>query len=285
MPFLDGLTLYIPTFQRAGKQHTWRNLTDRLRQQTHLVCPADEVAWHTDYGIPRTNILVQPPEITTIAAKRAWIVAQCPTRYVVMLDDDLEFHARADGSLTKGAATPARIDAAFLALRMLLSQFAHAGIGPRQGNNHVEGNIKQTTRLMFAFGYDRERVGHLLTHDPEIALREDFHWTLKLLSAGYDNALISRLVVSPAKFGQPGGCSAERTIEASNAQADALAARWPGVVRVTEKAYSSSIPRKEVMVQWQKCLRMAVQQESPEARIAGVGAAEMVMNAAWGTDA
>jgi hypothetical protein len=86
-----------------------------------------------------------------------------------------------------------------------------------------------------------------------VELRQDYCIALQLLLKGYPNAIWQTTVVDQ-KHDAPGGCSTYRTVEMSNAEAERLAKVFPDYVSVVERDYKGSVPRKEVICQWQKAL-------------------------------
>ncbi len=107
--------------------------------------------------------------------------------------------------------------------------------------------------MIYALGYDLDKAVPLLELG-RIEHREDMDYTLQLLRQGHENILLTDLCVDQ-KYNAPGGASSERTMEASNADAELLAELHPGLVRVADKKYKGSIPRKEVVVSWKKALK------------------------------
>jgi len=91
-----------------------------------------------------------------------------------------------------------------------------------------------------------------------IETREDMDYTLQLLRKGFPNIVFFNLCVDQ-KYNSPGGASLERTVESSNADAEKLATLHPGFVRITEKKYKSSLPRKEVVCSWKKAFKSATE--------------------------
>jgi hypothetical protein len=249
---LSDLTIYIPTFNRVKTQTTWSELEGTgLHDQTYLVCNADEAPQH---AAANRQVLVHPPEITTIAAKRAWIVQNCPTRNLVMLDDDLRFFGR-DRSimrLRKELAMGKDLHAFFGQLNGMLETFTHGGFSHRLGNQQLTDSFAMCKRMMYVLAYQRDAwLKHVVPNRVEV--REDFDYTLQLLRAGHPNVLLCDVAVQDAGYGaQAGGEAETRRVEFTNAQADLLAELHPGFVRVTEKDYLRSIKRKEVVVSWRK---------------------------------
>lgn len=250
VPYDEGLHLIIPTYRRT-EQRTFHGLPPAWQARTTFVVDAQDAAvlgsWlRTGY------ILEHPPEITTIAQKRAWLLRTLPADHIVMLDDDLSFHIRRspdDPQLVP--ATPEEVGTGLEALLQLLQTgYVHAGFSPRQNNNTRPAGWIENTRMMYVLGY------HVPTVQAECELgriehREDIDLTLQLLQKGYKNAVLTTLCVDQ-RYNNPGGASVHRTLEASNADAEKLAALFPGLVKVVERAYKGSVPRKEVICYWQK---------------------------------
>lgn len=255
-----NMLIYIPTYKRVGRQYTWKSLTPELRALTYLVCPLEEVAKHEAAGIPATHLIPQAPHIKTIAQKREWITHECAlgTEKFLMLDDDLEFHARYDNketgrrSLSRRGATPERVNSFFQELCGKLDSYAHVGISARQTNStqpDISWGINQ--RMMYAFGY-RTEVARKEIEFGRVKFREDFDYTLQLLRKGYANVVGFEVCVDPKAYAAQGGCSEERDVASSNEEAEKLAALHPEFVKVVEKKYKTSLPRKEVTVYWKK---------------------------------
>lgn len=92
------MKIYIPTRGRVDRQITLRSLPASLRGRTWLVAPKDEVPHLKKL---HKNVTAQPDEVTTIAAKREWIVKQHKGDKLIMLDDDCGFYARGKNGLLK----------------------------------------------------------------------------------------------------------------------------------------------------------------------------------------
>lgn len=244
------MRIFIPTRGRVGKQITLRSLPESLRQRTWLVVPREEAKAHEHH-----NILVQPASITTIAEKRAWIFKQANkegVEKITMLDDDMGFYARGPKGLIKEYATVPVLENLFGWIEQQLDDFAHVGISSRMGNNHVEEDVKRTTRMMHALSYHvPTAIAHVKFN--RVAFREDFDYTLQLLRKGYDNIVRYDVCVAPGAYGSKGGCFDERNVEKSNLEAEKLADLHPGLVKVVDKNYDN-VPRKEVVVQWRRAL-------------------------------
>jgi hypothetical protein len=226
-------------------------------EQVVLVCPQKE------YDVLRSarndyDVVAQPNSEWTIAQKRRWIIEEWHRRgedKILMLDDDLRFATRisADDWHLK-EITGAELIAEFKNLEEKLGpDYPHVGFGPRQGNNRLEEvGWKIGTKMCYSLGYYLPIVKYCELG--RIETREDMDITLQLLRKGYPNAVWMTTVNDQRKYDAPGGATNERTIESSNTDAYKLAQLHPGYVSTVEKKYKASVPRIEVIVQWQKAL-------------------------------
>jgi len=253
------MRIYIPTRGRINRQVTLSHLAGTsFRTRVTLVCPSHEAdSFRVLY--PWLDVLEQEDDNITIAKKREWVM-RLPHGHekLLMLDDDLHFYVRRDDVPDRlRYAVSSDIDFWLNELENKLSAVVpHAGFGVRQGNNNRSLGWQSPDRMMMALGY------HLPTVLREAELgrietREDMDVSLQLLRKGYANAVCHTFVVGQegAGYAAAGGCSGQRTTEASNADAHRLAELHPGYVRVVERAYRSSVPRAEVVCSWAKALR------------------------------
>lgn len=252
------MRVVIPTRGRIGDQTTLGGLSKKMRETVvDLVCPAREAVEHAARW-PGVNVVAQPDPDMTIAAKRAWIMREwrdAGHSRIVMLDDDQSWYVRrSDDDWHLVQASAEQVEHWFDELgRVLGPEMPHAGFGPRQGNNRKPAGWSVPDRMMYSLGYylpvvvkecELGRIEH----------REDMDYTLQLLRKGYPNAVCHSFVGNQRAFSR-GGCTGQRTVEASNSDARLLAELHPGYVRVVEKQYKSSVPRLEVVCQWARALR------------------------------
>jgi hypothetical protein len=250
------MPIIIPTRGRVNQQLTLLSLPRELRKQTTIVCPKQE---EVRLGCLDDDVeaVAQPVPDWKIAQKRKWIMEEWLRRgyeKILMFDDDLCFATRickSDRRLRPISGEELGAEIQRLADK-LGPEFPHVGFGPRQGNNNVQAGWKTPSRMIYSLGYylpivlKECELGRIET-------REDMDITLQLLRKGYPNA-VWHTTVNDQKFNAPGGCTNERTIERSNADAYRLAELHPGYVSVVEKDYKASVPRKEVICRWQKAL-------------------------------
>jgi hypothetical protein len=184
---------------------------------------------------------------------RTWLEAGYDK--IIMLDDDLNFSTRISKNDThlRPIQGEELISEFELIEDKLSPDVPHVGFGPRQGNHTKEAGW-QIGRMIYSLGYylpvvvEKCQLGRIET-------REDMDLTLQLLRKGYPNAVLHTTVADQRQYDAPGGATNERTIESSNADAYKLARLHPGYVRVVDKAYKASVPRKEVVCQWQRALQ------------------------------
>jgi hypothetical protein len=271
---MSELMLYVPTRGRVERQLTISNLPDEWKKRTIIVCPRSEIRDHQRNHRGIMGITVQPDDDMSIAQKRAWLLRTTKFEKIMMLDDDLRFchrqqapkkfagygpHSIAEwkkfmtknpGVQSLDTLTPddPRTSMMFEKIEEMLDDYRHGGIGPRQMNQAMPGEWNVNFRAMYALAY---HVPTVRKHCKlgRIEHREDFDYTLQLFLAGFENAIYTWGALDQL-YNTAGGASLERTIEASNKDAEKLARWFPGIVRVKEKQYLKSLPRKEVIVAW-----------------------------------
>lgn len=264
-----SMVIVIPTRRRLATQKTWDHLPKRWRERTRFVVDetdAKQFRFHSETDGDRfwgCTVVVHPEEVQTIAQKRAWIMRTMDAPKFLMLDDDLLFSQRVLGTERLEKIRGEEVGVWLDKMEAKLDEVAHAGFGPRQNANTKTTEWDVNSRMVYALGY-RTEVAQTLDFGPagygRIETREDFDYTLQLLKRGFPNAVCNYCVVDQI-YNAKGGCSEERTMERSNADALRLAELHPGLVRVAERAYKSSgagtaaATRMEVTIQWKKAFQ------------------------------
>jgi hypothetical protein len=232
-------------------------LPGELRRRTTLVCPKREASGlyrlYNDLGV---KIVIEPYPDMKLAQKREWIVQtwhDAGYTKIILLDDDLVFFTRksVDDWHLREIQGEELIPEIQRIEDKLGPEYPHVGFGQRQGNNHETAGWKSPGKMVCALGYYLPIVAKECRWDL-VELRQDMCATLQLLLKGYANAVWTGTVVQGRKRNAPGGCSTYRTDEMSDDEAERLARVFPGYVSVVEKDYKVSVPRKEVICQWQK---------------------------------
>lgn len=276
---VKDLVIVIPTRGRVGKQVSFSGLTGALRRRTVIVCPQKEVAAHKGNHPQAMDVIAQPDPEWTISRKRRWIVEELAGKRawarIVMLDDDLRWCVRREDDRKKFlTAKPEEVDYYFGELEEQLTPTTpHAGFSARGGNLSPKGQLggwQRAKRAMYVLGY---HVPTLLANcEPfRIETREDMDTCLQLLRKGFPN-VVSYTFVCDQVFNAEGGASLERDFERSNRDAHLLAELHPGLIRLVEKQYEVSVPRTEVVVQWERALQEGEQWRASKSAGAKAGA-------------
>lgn len=253
------MQIVIPSYRRMPRQATLSYLPPEWCLKTTLVVDQADADLQKLYDLRGARMMVHPPEIDTIAKKRAWIIRNPEFNKIVMFDDDLRFAVRhADTGHSKlHQATHTDLNGYLEDFSGMLDTYLHCGWSARQGNNNQKEEAIYNGRMMFVLGYRcdliRGLVGSGDVHLGRVRTREDMELTVQLLKLGHTNWIDFRIAADQVGgYAAKGGCSDERTVESSNEDAEEFARLHPGIVKVVEKSYKGSLNRKEVIVQWKK---------------------------------
>lgn len=248
------MKIVIPTYRRIEAQHTYKQLPENWQRQTVFVVDLhDYVRMRPMKEFLAADFVSVPAEITSIAKKRKWILENFECKSLVQFDDDLQFairRYRENGKISQCKPTLEETDHWLKELEKMLDQYVHAGFSARQFNNAKPQGWAKNTRMMYSLGY-QPAVVRKECELGRIETREDMDVTLQLLKKGYENVVCSEFCHDQI-YNTAGGCSIDRTLESSNADAERLAELHPGLVRVVEKDYKRSMRRKEVVCAWKR---------------------------------
>jgi hypothetical protein len=256
MAYKDDTIIYIPTKGRVDSQNTLLRLPESAgvkKGRVILVASKAEARkLERNWDVP---VLIQPEEIETIAQKRAWIIKQCRYERMFMLDDDLRFCLRRSFDSPQMLTIDPKDPAACKEWRMLessLEHYAHAGLAARMGAQSKKYKWAFNTRMMYVLGYQTKAIQKCELG--RINTREDMDYTIQLFQMGYRNIVNFRLTVDQT-YDKPGGMRGERTVKKSDRDAVKFAEMYPKLITVVERAYTESVPRKEVIVKWKAAYR------------------------------
>lgn len=244
---MKDVTIFIPTHNRA-EQTTWTDIAQtKWRSATSLVIgPAAEKQF--DFG--NANVVLCPEQGYGPARVRDWMLKHCPTRYLIMLDDDLKFQTRTQeetksGTLSVRRATPQDTDAALMWLyqHVKVYGFAQAALTERSRNFGTRQDEDSCTRAIQAVAFDLTQIRkakiNYLAGVPAVmrnwVMMTDFHVTLQLLERGMANVVsyVHRYGAAPSNA--PGGCSGMRTVQRQAESAKLLQRLHPKAVKLVEK--------------------------------------------------
>ncbi len=258
------MNIYIHTSGRPDIQTTLNNLPVEILPLMTLVVQNREskkyIHIEKNYGC---EVLVLPKGITRLSPTRQWLLENCPSKNMGLLDDDLVFFKRSK-NLKLHRMNWKDFVAMFALTNEWLSKhnIIHCGISAREGNNRITSSYVECSRMMRALFYDVDAVRKTGARFDRIVTKQDFDMTLQLLRKGYPNA-VSYLFAHNQSGGSnsQGGCSAYRTEKVMVQSANKLAKLHPGFVKVVEKKTKSSWEggsRIDVRIAWKKAFNSSL---------------------------
>lgn len=254
------MDIIIPTLGRCDMrvQTTLNQLHKAGYRPIVVVQPQESYWWAGAVERNLGELHVLPSHIKGIAATRDYIIhGMQGDDHVLMLDDDLHFAARREDDRTKfRQPEPVDIRSMVNTLDASLEWYPHVAIGSREGGNRVTDYEVLNTRMMRVLGYRRSFLKQNHICFTPMQVMEDFHVTLQILRLGKDCAVLNNWVSNQAGgSGAEGGCSAFRTPELQELNADRLAKLHPGFVKVVKKTTKGAWgggERTDVVVAWKK---------------------------------
>lgn len=259
------MKIFIPTYGRVSSQPTLERLAAANIPATLVVQTREAELYAKAWG-HISKILVLPERIQTISPTRQYLAEYAARRdidKICMLDDDLIFYKRkapTDNTTLSYSLLDCEeheLREIFQLLSDWLDIYPHCGISAREGNNHVEKEYVEVTRMMRCLAY-RTDVLRDFRFD-RLDIKEDFDITLQLLRAGHPNRVSFDYAHGQAKgSGATGGCSTFRDHEMMRRCSEELAALHPGLVRVVQKQTKGSFgggTRTEVVCYWQRAYK------------------------------
>lgn len=258
--FGDDTTVFIHTYKRMEAQHTW----DAIREsswvdRTVLVVSEDEADGHRDRG---RHVLVCPVQ-GRLARVRQWLMENSPTRYAIVMDDDLVFQKRRyddPGKFMSGVLTGGELDEMFDRLRKMLDQVPMVGIDARSGGNRSPVPVALNSRMFGVLSFDTEVFLKEKFDFDRVTVMEDFDVMLQHLRRGYYTAkLTTHCKGDVGGSNSEGGCSVYRDADTQTTSANGLHALHQDFVTVVEKSAASwgggLTTRTDVRISWAKAFK------------------------------
>lgn len=256
---MKDVTIWIPSIGRANTHTTFEDIRGTpWLPRTQLVVPAGE-AYDVDYAV------ICPVQGKGIAKVRQWMVENCPTRYLIMLDDDLKFQYRTNQLTVSGTYSIKRADATRVtwALNWMHNTLKEQGLAQvalteRSRNFAATDETGHDTRAIQAVGidlkqwhkYDIDYLKKVPFDMQNWVMMTDFHVTLQLLEAGLHNAVSYLHRYGAAASNAPGGCSGMRSVARQRASAELLQANHPRSVTLRTKQndnWKGALDGKEIV--------------------------------------
>ena len=255
MSTLHDITFYLTTYKRPDRQTTFMR-SGPIQNQIVFVVQESE-ADYMKRLYPDNDFVVLPSEITRLSPTRQYLIGQCPTKKMILLDDDLKFYVRkspTDWHLRY--TTDNDLIEMYENISEALDHLAHVGISPREGNNRVEEFEKENTRIMRVLAYRVDIIRKIHAKFDRLNVMSDFDMNLQLLKAGYESTCFYHWAQGQDATNYRGGCSAYRTEEVHNEAAEGLHELHPGFVKLRMKKNKTGglRERKEVTIYWKKAI-------------------------------
>jgi hypothetical protein len=263
-----NIGIYIPSYRRSkSQQDTFLSFvkSKTLRKHLYLVVDKrDAIIYRRRFSPDR--VIVCPEN--GISKTRQWIINNSEYPYVAMFDDDMSFGVR-EGSKIKQCSTRDLEEMIFLLESWIKEGFVHVGISQRFGNNRVEEDFVEVTRMNNAYAYDAGEIrtlnkSHGIGFD-ELEVKynrrlvmEDFNLTLRLLRMGKPNRVSYKYCWTQRQSGDEGGCSLYRNDEMQKTSAEIIAKEHFGFCRIVEKESKTqwrgfaSNKRFDLNIYWKK---------------------------------
>lgn len=262
------IAIYIPSHRRPESQKTFDFIPKNLIKNTFIVVDKkDFKRYKKVYG---ENVIMCPEK--GICKTRQWIIENSKKKYALMLDDDMNFHIR-NKELKLRRCKPKEFTNMVRLLEGWLEEgIIHVGVSQRFGNNRVEEDYTEITRMNNAYAYNCKKMielkeKHNVSFDylenkyNKQLVMEDFLVTLSLLQLGFKNRVTYKYAWNQDQSGAGGGCSLYRTSQMQKESAIALAKKFPKYVSVVKKESSkpwkgfNSKVRTDVVVRWLKAFK------------------------------
>lgn len=267
IPIHSEVTLFIPTYRRMGLMTTHKFISPQYLKHTYLVIRPEEYNAYSPVGI---KCLLLPRHVNNLSQTRQFILDTAPSRYLVMMDDDLSFHRR-DKKLRQlkthscyplipfrktGEDFNAMIHD--MLVKMKKENLAHVAVSAREGNNRTTESWGYNERYMRFVMFDRKILGDYFYKD-ELCGCEDFEMALQLITTGHPSAICYNYAQGQRTSNMKGGLSEYRDIAFHNRAMSRLNKLYPSVVKLKEKHTKTAwgkggATRIDATIYWKKAL-------------------------------
>jgi hypothetical protein len=256
----DSLRICIPSRSRPNVMNTVYSIPKKYHDSTSVYVASEQLEEYNKGSVYAENPGITLKSVSTLSdllgRKLELMAKDCPTKYVMLCDDDftffkrikpdqpqLEFMTEKDwDNLLLGAITKLNVDENLYAL----------GVSMRQGNNRLKPLGNFNNRLNGCIIYRKELfLDPRIIHD-RVNPMNDFDVNLQLLRLGYDNLLLSQFCYNQAGMQTKGGSSDYRTEETQSQAAVRLSELHKGFVTLRQKQNKTGglKERTEVTVMW-----------------------------------
>lgn len=252
------IEIYIPSIGRSYECTTPGELSMEARKVSTIITKPEEVERYAQRsGQMGIKVIAQESSCTNIGHVRKWMIDNCKTKYLMMLDDDLRFYYRpkpGDWHL-KYLKNTDQFDEmiSFLMERVRKENIAHASIAFREGSNNQLEDWAYNTRYSRLFVYDVTQMKDIILGRMQVM--EDFDIALQLIRKGRPSLVCYKYAQGQKSSGAKGGCSTYRSLEVQREAALELARLHAPFVKAVEKTTKTAwggATRTDVLVHWKK---------------------------------
>ncbi len=261
------LTAYINSSNRAEEVITHKQLRGIV--PFRVVVPYNQYKDYRKHFKTSELLRIDKGVPEYLSSQRQWVMDTIQDDYIWYLDDDLEFlhrYTNHEGKLRLEQANTKHIKSMYKALQQHLSEIPVVGISTRLGNNRVQQEYLDNTRITRCYAINRKlfiRAG--ITFAPfEPFLAQDFHIAVSMLNAGHKNrVLYTYAQEDKGGSNAKGGCSSYRTPELMKKVAIWMSRNHPEI-KVTLKSSKAwkgfkgqgkGNVRYDMTVQWKKAYK------------------------------
>ena len=251
------MTIVIPTYMREGDQQCYSRLPQFLKDKTILFTHSGRAKALREMQ-PGANVY-DMGKCDGIAHVRQSVIEHCELmglEKIFMCDDQCYFNYRDNLGKLRVMDGDARWKNMVDCLSLLLDEYPQVGISPRPGNNRVTERHRPVSRAYSCYGLNLSllrrhgvRFDGLYAKDKRIKLYEDFYLTLSLLTRGVANTVVYEYATYHT-HGKPGGNSTFRNNETQRMCIEALAAEFPGFVKLVQKGTKTWGVEAEAEFRW-----------------------------------
>lgn len=258
----SDFTIYIRTYKR-DKIATFKWIPPEWYPYTRLVVQQRDQHRVTDSPVEK---LILPPDVDNLGKTMDWLVANCPTKKMLSLDDDLTIAVlRSFGQYNLRNITFEEMHQVLVRCAFMLDIYPHFGAADRR-----EAHIRHTQRLAECTRCNRwhginvefMRKNCSKFRFATVPNIEDYNLILYLLTHGYPNAIDCQVYVGDAAgSNSPGGCHDLREEMGDGHDARLLQDHYPAFVTLEKKETKTKggvWERTDVRVQWKKAYEYGV---------------------------
>jgi hypothetical protein len=254
---------------RCEKQITMKYLTPKILKHSCLVVVHEERKQYENLFGDKLEIIVLPKTIKKgLSASRQWLAENIEAKHLIFLDDDLVFDKRLPDDKTKLKKCDNIEGLIELWLSWLRDGVGMVGVSSRGGNNRVKEDYVENSRIMSAYGFNRDIfIKEGMRFDRVMAM-QDFDVNLQFLKNGHKNRVSYEYAHGQGSgSGAEGGCATYRTAELKRKAAFNLVRLHPDVVNIRSKisktGWSTMEKKKgiegtistDVTIEWKKAYR------------------------------